>query len=124
MGINLGRFTAHYGNVHLILNPRTSHVYPQFHCVFEDGYLTVPSLISCNVSVFWKGLVNNNIFLYTDEEFALVYTWDLPTNISTPTETNSYQIKYHRFYLTTTVTPPYSDDISDPQYDVSPTDLL
>ena len=54
----------------------------------------------------------------------LVDTWDLSTNISTRPEKNSYQIKYHRFYLTKTVPPPSSDKISDPQYGVLPTDLL
>eukprot|EP00957_Ditylum_brightwellii_P204609 15340125-Ditylum_brightwellii.AAC.1 len=31
VGINLGKSRSHSQNVHLILNPRTGHVSPQYH---------------------------------------------------------------------------------------------
>ena len=38
MGIYVGRSPSHASNVALILNPRTGHVSPQFHVVFDDDF--------------------------------------------------------------------------------------
>ena len=38
MGIYVGCSPSHASNVALILNPRTGHVSPQFHVVFDDDY--------------------------------------------------------------------------------------
>ena len=59
VGINLGRTKSHAGNVHLILNPRTGHVSPQYHVIFDDDFTTVPYLRSGKVPPFWKDLVAN-----------------------------------------------------------------
>jgi hypothetical protein len=44
MGIYVGRSPAHASNVGLILIPRTGHVSPQFHVVYDDDFTTVPHL--------------------------------------------------------------------------------
>eukprot|EP00957_Ditylum_brightwellii_P044675 3386972-Ditylum_brightwellii.AAC.1 len=66
VGINLGRSSVHAGNVHLILNPRTGHVSPQFHVVFDDDFSTVPFLRDGTVPPFWAELVKTNTVNVTD----------------------------------------------------------
>jgi hypothetical protein len=43
-GIFVGFLKEHSTTVPLVLNPRTNHVTPQFHIIFDDAFTTVPSL--------------------------------------------------------------------------------
>eukprot|EP00804_Cyclotella_cryptica_P011187 CCRYP_007719-RA/>CCRYP_007719-RA protein AED:0.37 eAED:0.29 QI:0/0/0/1/0.5/0.33/3/0/977 len=43
-GIFVGLLPHHSTSVPLILNPRTQHISPQFHVIFDDAWTTVPSL--------------------------------------------------------------------------------
>ncbi|KAL7484019.1 hypothetical protein ACHAW6_009661 [Cyclotella cf. meneghiniana] len=43
-GIFVGFSPHHSTSVPLILNPRTQHISPQFHVIFDDAFSTVPSL--------------------------------------------------------------------------------
>jgi hypothetical protein len=45
-GMFVGCSREHSTTVPLVLNPRTSHVSPQFHVIFDDAFSTVPSLNS------------------------------------------------------------------------------
>eukprot|EP00804_Cyclotella_cryptica_P027568 CCRYP_007519-RC/>CCRYP_007519-RC protein AED:0.41 eAED:0.03 QI:0/-1/0/1/-1/1/1/0/395 len=45
-GIFVGFSPHHSTSVPLILNPRTQHISPQFHVIFDDAFTTVPSLIN------------------------------------------------------------------------------
>jgi hypothetical protein len=45
-GIFVGFSPHHSTSVPLILNPRTQHISPQFHVIFDDAFTTVPSLTS------------------------------------------------------------------------------
>eukprot|EP00957_Ditylum_brightwellii_P049245 3736924-Ditylum_brightwellii.AAC.1 len=60
LGKCLGPSCVHTSNVHLVLNPRTSHVSPQIHVFFDDAFSTVPYLRSGTVPVLWKELVESN----------------------------------------------------------------
>eukprot|EP00804_Cyclotella_cryptica_P006881 CCRYP_020804-RA/>CCRYP_020804-RA protein AED:0.48 eAED:0.37 QI:0/-1/0/1/-1/1/1/0/621 len=42
-GIFVGFSTRHSSLVPLILNPRTQHISPQYHVIFDDAFTTVPS---------------------------------------------------------------------------------
>ena len=44
LGIYLGRYPAHAGNVALVLNPKAGLVSPQYHVVFDDDFTTAPHL--------------------------------------------------------------------------------
>ena len=44
MGIYVERSPSHASNIALILNPRTGHISPQFHVVFDDDFTTVQYL--------------------------------------------------------------------------------
>ena len=60
MGIYVGRSPAHASNVALILNPRTGHVSPQFHVVYDDDFTTVPYLRTGKVPPHWEKLVQQS----------------------------------------------------------------
>lgn len=44
LGIYVGHSPCHAGSVTLVLNPKTLHVSPQFHVVFDNNFLTVPAM--------------------------------------------------------------------------------
>ena len=59
VGIYLGQSPAHAGSVALVLNPMTLHVSPQFHCVFDDDFSTVPYMRKSEMSPNWTELVQS-----------------------------------------------------------------
>ena len=60
LGIYVGIFQAHAQSVALVLNPRTGHVSPQFHVIFDDKFSTVPFLIKGEVPPNWEKLVRES----------------------------------------------------------------
>ena len=60
LGIYVGRSPAHASNVGLILNPRTGHISPQFHVVYDDNFTTVPYLRTGQVPSHWADLVRES----------------------------------------------------------------
>ena len=75
LGIYVGRSPYHAGSVALVLNPRTGHVSPQYHLVFDDDFSTVPFMHSNDVPHHWEVLVKSSTELAMDEDFSLVETW-------------------------------------------------
>jgi hypothetical protein len=57
------------------LNPRTLHVSPQYHVVFDDTFSTVPFLRSGEIPPHWKEMVLNNCESVTNEKFELANIW-------------------------------------------------
>jgi hypothetical protein len=57
MGVYIGRSPFHASNVGFIPNPRTIHVSPQFHVVYDDDFMMVPYLHTAAVSPHWAELV-------------------------------------------------------------------
>ena len=55
--IYLGHSPYHAGSVALVLNPKTLHVSPQYHIVFDNDFSTVPFLASEDVPPNWAKLV-------------------------------------------------------------------
>jgi len=51
IGVYLGQSKEHATSVSLILHPRTGHVSPQFHCVFDPTFETIKNL--GNFAKFW-----------------------------------------------------------------------
>jgi hypothetical protein len=74
MGIYFGGSPSHASNVALILNPRTGHVSPQFHIVFNDDFTAVQYLCTGTVPSHWVDLVRSSatIQMYTEWQ---VGTW-------------------------------------------------
>jgi hypothetical protein len=60
MGIYVGRSPSHASNVGLILNPRTGHVSPQFHVIYDDDFTTVKYLRTGTVPPHWSDLVRDS----------------------------------------------------------------
>jgi hypothetical protein len=44
VGCYLGCLSQHATSVSLILHPRTGHVSPQFHCIFDENFETLSDL--------------------------------------------------------------------------------
>ena len=78
LGIYVGHSPSHAGTVALVLNPRTGHVSPQYHVVFDDNFTTVPFMNGCQVPPNWADLVQNSRELVTDEQYNLAETWLFP----------------------------------------------
>jgi hypothetical protein len=74
MGIYVGCSPSHASNVGLILNPRTGHVLPQFHVVYDNDFTTVPYLHTAAVPPHWVELVeaSSHLEVYTERQ---VGTW-------------------------------------------------
>jgi hypothetical protein len=60
LGIYVGHSPSHAGSVALVLNPRTGHVSPQFHVVFDDFFSTVPYMAKGEVPPHWASLVETS----------------------------------------------------------------
>ena len=71
LGVYLGRSPCHTGSVALVLNPRTLHVSPQFHVLFDDEFTTVPFLRSGDVPPRLTQLVQSCTESSTDEAYDL-----------------------------------------------------
>jgi hypothetical protein len=82
MGIYVGRSPSHASNVALILNPRTGHVSPQFHVVYDDDFTTVPYLRSAEAPPHWAELVatSSHLEVHTERQ---VGTWQSLPELST-----------------------------------------
>jgi hypothetical protein len=74
MGLYVGCSPSHAANVSLILNPRTGHISPQFHIVFDDDFTTVPYLRTATIPPFWAELVSasSKLHVYTKQQ---IDTW-------------------------------------------------
>jgi len=74
MGINVGQSPSHASNIALVLNPRTGHVSPQFHVVFDDDFTKVEYLRKMTVPPHWAELVRSSadVQLYTEGQTT---TW-------------------------------------------------
>ena len=70
-GIYLGHSPCHAGSVALVLNPKTLHVSPQFHVVFDDDFTTVPYMANGTIPPHWKELVEHSRTLATEEDINL-----------------------------------------------------
>ena len=81
LGFYLGHSPYHTGSVALVLNPRTLHVSPQFHVVFDDYFTTVPYL-SHDTPQNWTTLLQKAEDV-SEENYNLVNTWlDSQENLS------------------------------------------
>ena len=80
VGIYLGQSPIHTGSVALVLNPRTLHVSPQFHVIFDDDFTTVPCLSSTDMPpTNLTRLCTESRELATDTKFELATLWTANT---------------------------------------------
>ena len=70
LGVYLGHSPVHAGSVALVLNPATGHVSPQYHCVYDDDFTTVPYLRDGTVPPHWAELCATSTEIATDEAFV------------------------------------------------------
>ena len=70
MGIYVGPSPCHASNVALVLNPRTGHISPQLHVIFDENSTTVTYLKTITVPEKWATLVSQSSELVIDEPFV------------------------------------------------------
>ena len=75
LGIYVGHSPSHAGSVALVLNPKTGHVSPQFHVVFDDAFSTVPYMDQKQVPPNWASLVEQSRELVKEEQYDLAENW-------------------------------------------------
>ena len=76
-GIYLGLSKVHSSNVHLVLNPNTGHISPQYHLIFDDHFSTVYSDGEFDADV-WSSLVNSNLERHIDAD-EMIPTFETET---------------------------------------------
>ena len=74
-GIYLGHSPCHAGSVAMVLNPKTLHVSPQYHVVFDDEFTTVPFMRNGEIPPQWEDLVKKSSEHATNENFDLASAW-------------------------------------------------
>lgn len=60
IGINVGKSPFHAGSVNLIMNPRMGLISPQYHCVFDDSFTTLPAIRSGTCPPNWNDLARHS----------------------------------------------------------------
>ena len=80
VGVYLRHSPCHAGSVVLVLNPKTLHVSPQYHVVFDDNFATVPFMKNGEIPPHWTDLVKYNSESATDDTINLANTWAAGTS--------------------------------------------
>ena len=75
LGIYIGHSPSHAGSVALVLNPRTGHVSPQYHVVFDERFSTVPYLGKDSVPPNWAELVETAREDASEDEIKSAQLW-------------------------------------------------
>ncbi len=100
LGIYVGHSPSHAGSVALVLNPRTGHVSPQYHVVFDDQFTMVPFMEKNKVPPNWAQLVENSTEKVTEEHYELAKTWLFPDpepgDVSMPEQNPANHNKSHK----------------------------
>jgi hypothetical protein len=78
LGIYVGHSPSHAGVVALVINPRTCHISPQYHVVFDDKFTTVPFMEKNEVPPNWAQLVKNATEKVTNQHYELAKMWLFP----------------------------------------------
>ena len=78
-GIYLGHSPTHAGNVAMVLNPKTLHVSPQFHVVFDDTFSTVDHMEKGTIPPNWQELVDASENLEPEGTTELEKIWSSQT---------------------------------------------
>ena len=75
LGIYLDHSPCHAGSIALVMNPRTLHVSPQFHVVYDDDFTTVPSMRSGDIPDNWTDLVAASNKILQDSTDDVAFQW-------------------------------------------------
>lgn len=82
IGVYLGHSPSHAGSVALVLNPRTGHVSPQYHVVFDDDFTTLPYIRQGLEPPNWEHLVARSRELYATRDLEMDINWATQTGTS------------------------------------------
>ena len=88
-GTYLGHSTVNDKSLSLVLNPKTGHVSPKFHCFFNDHFTTVSNMRNGKVPSNWSDLVERISEEILPERFSVRNTW--PNQDQPPTHIQNVQ---------------------------------
>jgi hypothetical protein len=83
-GVYIGYSLQHAGNVPLVYNPATTHVSPQYHVTFDDGFTTVRGVTAVLSDEAYAKLYDSTAWLYrhaygdTDDVHLFADFWSVP----------------------------------------------
>ena len=72
LGLYLGNSPHHAGSVALILNPRTLHISPQFHVIYDDNFTTLSYLNSTISPPNWEFL-SSKTHILSDKHIKTIW---------------------------------------------------
>jgi hypothetical protein len=78
-GVYMGHSSCHAGNVPLVYNPDSTHVTPQYHIVFDEGFTSVHNNPYDNTNVNLQRLHDNVTWIHsenTQEDNNSIYYFD------------------------------------------------
>ena len=103
-GVFVGFSKVHSSDVPLILNPRTGHISPQYHVVFDDTFSTVPSLSeSEEPTQFWNEVDLDGMIHKIPLEDSITYLdddWLTPTELQEKERYNLRSTEIRQTYST------------------------
>jgi hypothetical protein len=78
MGVFIGHSLQHSSNVPVVYNPRTTHISPQFHVIFDDQFTTVSNSALSLPADFYTKLFNTAKWAYEDNytDTSDLYVYD------------------------------------------------
>jgi hypothetical protein len=88
-GVYVGNSTCHASNIPLIYNYQTTHVSPQFHVIFDEGFQSITNPSACQTESYLEQLYNTATWMhhsqYTDnaDEYHFDTFWMDPPSRST-----------------------------------------
>ena len=103
-GVFVGFSKVHSSDVPLILNPRTGHISPQYHVVFDDTFSTVPSLSESEEPPhFWNEVDLDGMIHKIPLEDSITYLdddWLTPTELQEKERYNLRSTEIRQTYST------------------------
>jgi hypothetical protein len=81
-GLYVGPSTCHASNIPLIYNPATTHVSPQFHVVYDEGFTSVTPIANMTNNLLLEKLYNKAFWTYNptmndqSDDYHFTSFWD------------------------------------------------
>ena len=78
LGVYLGISPFHANSVALVLNPKTGHVSPQYHVIFDDDYSTLSYMRQSKIPPHWKKMITKSSKVISpDYSHQVTENWDM-----------------------------------------------
>ena len=75
VGIYLGHSPIHAVSIAMVFKPKTGHVSPQYHVVFDENFTTVINMGDGILPPTWEEMCQKSTESATDEAFDMAKNW-------------------------------------------------